>query len=193
MSLADWDFLPVLRHGHFGTNCRRGMHFKYLEGYFVPNPSFSSLNVVHDFPSILFLYPFTTCLVLPDHLIGLNSVVGHVLLLGPVLGGAFSGHTFDTYHHSCLKVARGLGENCRNFWCNVGATQPLGIYLPPPSHKSTQLYGFSIFNSVRYFPCNRSPSFPSLFPPPSLSHHCSEQWIASTRCAELKCNEMDCI
>ena len=81
----------------------------------------------------------------------------------------------------------------------MGATQPIGTFLSPPSCKSTQLGGFdilpasrnstrlcglSIFYSFCYSPCNGSAPFPSFFPP-HLFDHCLNWWSAGTGCAAL--------
>ena len=128
------------------------------------DPSFSSLYVVPGFPSMLFSYLSTTSLLLPLLFLRLYSVVWHILLVVSVVGGEFSAHSCNSCHLSCLEVTRGLGQNGRNFWCNKGATQPIGIFLPPPSRNSMQLCGFGIFNSFRPGPCNGSPPFPPFFP-----------------------------
>ena len=114
----------------------------------MPDPAFSSLYVVPDFPSMLFSNCFTTSSLL--HLLSLHrySVVCHILLIIPVLGGEFPAHSCNTRRLSCLEVTRGLWENGRNVLCNVGATQPIGIFLPPPSCKSMQLCGFAIFSTL---------------------------------------------
>jgi len=153
----------------------------------VPESSFSSISVGPDFPSMLFSYLFTTSSPLPLLFLRMYSVVWHILLLVPVVGGEFSAHSCKSCCIPCLEVTRGLGENGRNFQCNVGATQPIQIFLPPPSRKSTQLYifnilpsfhnstklcGFGIFNSFCHGPCNGSdhfpPSSPPFLPPPSV-------------------------
>jgi len=100
---------------------------------------------------------------------------------------------------SCLEVTSGLGENGRYVLCNMGATQPIGMYLPPPSRNSTQLccFDFSLHLVTRhqlcsfsgalfcYGPCNGSSSFPSHFPS-HLSHHCLDAWSAGTGYAGSK-------
>jgi len=143
----------------------------FLEGCFMPDPSFSSSYVVLDFPSMFFSYLFTTSLPLPVLFPCLYLAVRYILLVVPVFSGEFSAHSYNSHCLSCLEVTRGLGENSMNFWCNMGATQPIGIFLPQPSRKSTQLCGFDIFNSFCHCPCNGSPlilpswppSFPALF------------------------------
>ena len=114
----------------------------------MPDPSFSTLYVVPDIPTMLFSYLFTTSSPLPLLFLRLYSVVCDILLVVPVLGGEFSAHSCNSCHLSCLEVTRGLGENGRNFSCNVGATLPIGIVLPPPSHESTQFCGFAIFPTL---------------------------------------------
>jgi len=100
--------------------------------------------VVPGSPSMLFSYLSTTSLLLPLLFTHLYSVVCHILLVVSVVGGEFSAHSCHSCHLSCLEVTRGFGENGRNFGCNMGATQPIGIFLPPPSRNSTQLCGFDI-------------------------------------------------
>jgi len=102
----------------------------------------------------------------------LYPAVGYISLVVPVLGGEFSAHFCNSHCLSCLEVTKGLGENGTNFFCHMGATQPIGIFLPTPSCKSMQLCGFDIlplFNSFCCSPVNGSPPFPSsspLFLPP---------------------------
>jgi len=93
---------------------------------------------------MLFPYLFTTSSPLPLPLLRWNSVFWHILFIVLVVGGEFSAHSCTSCRLSCVEVTRGLGENGRNFLCNMGATQPIGIFLPPPSHKFTQLCGFNI-------------------------------------------------
>jgi len=121
-----------------------GMPFIILEGCVVPDPSVSSLYVVSDFPSKLFSNLFTTSLPLPLLFLLLHSVVWHSLHVVPVLCGEFSVHSCDSCRLSCLEVNSGSGENCRNFLCNMGATQPITIFVPPPFCESTQLCGIDI-------------------------------------------------
>jgi hypothetical protein len=152
----------------------------------VPDPSFSSLYVVPDFPSMLFSYLITTSLTLPLLFLRLYSVVWRIMLIVPVVGGEVSAHSCNSCRLSCLEVTRGLWENGGNHLYNVGATQPIGIFLPPPSRKSmqlcrfgslppfrhsTQLCGFDICNAFRHGPCNGSPPFPAASPPPSFPLH----------------------
>jgi len=154
----------------------------------VLDTSFSSLYVVPGFPSMLFSYLSTNSLLLPLLFLCWYSVVWHILLVVSIVCGEFSAHSCNSCRLSCLEVTRGLGENRRNLWCNMGATQPIGIFLPPPSRNATQLCGFDIlplsYNStpivwLRYLPLFSSwsmqwisslppffpfhPSFPSLF------------------------------
>jgi hypothetical protein len=100
---------------------------------------------------MLFSYLFTTCLPLPLLFLRLTSVVWHILLVVPVSSVEFSADSCSRCRLSCLMVTRGLGENGRNFECIVGATQPIGIFLPPPSHKFTQLGRFNILPPSRNF------------------------------------------
>jgi len=136
---------------------------------------------------MLFSYLFTTSSPLPLLIFCLYSEVWHILLVVPVVGDDFSAHSCYSCRLFCFQVTRGLGENGRNFSCNVGATQLIRIFLPPPFCKSTQLCGFDIlppsrnanqlcgfgtFNSFRHGPCNGSPIFPPdsppFLPPPSV-------------------------
>ena len=80
------------------------------------------------------------------------------------------------------RLREGWGRMVRMFR-DMGATQPIGIFLPPPSRKSTQLGGFDIFNSSHYRPCNGSPPVPPYSPSICLSHHCLDGWSAGTGCA----------
>jgi len=148
---------------------------------------------------MLFSYLFTTSSPIPLLFLHLNSVVSHSLLIVPVVGGECFSHSCNSCRLSCVEVTRGLVENGRNFWCNIGATQPIGIFLPPPtcistqlcaldilppSRNSSQLCGFAIFNSFHHSPCNGFlPSF--VPPPPHHSHHCLDGWSASTGCARF--------
>jgi hypothetical protein len=85
------------------------------------------------------------------------------------------------------RLLEGKGRMVGISLCNVGATQPIGIFLPPPSRKSTQmcrfgilplsrnstqLCGFGIFNSFLHGPCNGFLPFPPssspFLPPPSV-------------------------
>jgi len=126
--------------------CRGGKLFIYLE----PISSFSSLYAVPHFTSMTFSYPCTTCLLLPLRFPCLHWAVGHISCIVPVVGSGPSAHSLNGHRLSCLEATGGYGENGRNFWCNVGATQPRGICLPPPFRESTQMCGFDIFNSVHY-------------------------------------------
>jgi len=80
----------------------------------VPDPSFSSLYVVPDFPSMLLSYLFTTSSPLPLLFLRLFSVVWRIMLVVPVVGGEFSAHSCNSCCLSYLGVTRGLGENGRN-------------------------------------------------------------------------------
>ena len=73
----------------------------------MPNPSFSSLYVVSDFPSMLFLYLFTTSLPLSFSFLRLYSVVWLILLIVSVVGGEYSAHSCDSCRLSCVEVTRG--------------------------------------------------------------------------------------
>ena len=114
----------------------------------MPDPSFSSLYVVPDFPSMLFSYLFPTSLPLAILFPRLYLAVALILLVVPVLGGEFSANSCDSRRLSCLEVTRGLGQNGRNFSCNVGAPQLIGIFVTPPSCESTQLCGFAISSTL---------------------------------------------
>jgi hypothetical protein len=154
----------------------------------MPDPSFSSFWVVPSFDRMLFSYLSTTSSLLPLLCLRLYSVVWNILVVVSAVSGECCAHSCNSCRLSCLKVTRGLGENGRNFSCNMGATQPIGIFLPPPSRNPMQLCGFDILppscNStsivwLRYiqFFLSRSmqwisslfpffplhPSFPSLF------------------------------
>ena len=71
-------------------------------------------------------------------------VVGHVSLVLLVQSWKCAGHACSSCRAFCLNIPRALGENRMNFMSNMSATQPIGIFLPPPSRKSTQLYGFTV-------------------------------------------------
>jgi len=140
---------------------------------------------------MLFSNLFTTSAYHPLCCLRLYSVVWHILLVVPFPGGEFSAHPWYSHRLSCLEATRGIGETDRNFLCNVGATQPIGTFLPPPSCKSMQLCGFDILppscistqlcglgiiNSFHYGPCNGSPPFPPSSPL-SFSLHSSLAWL----------------
>ena len=144
----------------FLRNVGGGSFLYTWRGAFVPDCSVSSHYVVPDIPCMRFSYFFTTSLLLPLLISCLCSAVGHILLSISVLGGESSAESCNSRRLSCLEVTRGSGENGNHVWCNVGATQPIGIFLPPPSCKSAQLYGLDIFNSFCYCPWNGSPPFP---------------------------------
>ena len=93
---------------------------------------------------MLFSYLSTTSSLLPLLFLRLYLVDWHILLVVSVVGGQFSAHSCNSCRVSCLEVTRGLGENGWNFCCNMGATQPIGIFLPPPSRNSMQLCGIDI-------------------------------------------------
>jgi len=159
---------------------RRGKVIIYLEWCFVPNDSVCSFDVVPGFPSMLFSDPCTTSSHLRFLFRHLYLVVWHILFIVSVLGGELSAHCCNSRCLSCLEVTRALGENGRNFKYKVGATKPMGIILPPRSHKSTQLCcfdilppsrksiqlcGFGIFYCFCCGPWNGSPPFLSVSPP----------------------------
>jgi len=70
----------------------RGKLFIYLEGYFVPLSSFSSLYMVVDFLSMLYLYLFTASWLLFLCLPHMYLVAGHMLLIIHIVGSEFSTH-----------------------------------------------------------------------------------------------------
>jgi len=41
----------------------------------------------------------------------MSWVVGHIMLVIPVLGGKISAHSWNDYDLSCLEIISGLGEN----------------------------------------------------------------------------------
>jgi len=157
----------------FLTNVGGESSVLYLEGCFGPDPSFSSLYVVPDFPSMHFWYFFTTSLLLPLLFPCLYSAVGCIALIIHVLGVEISTHSCDSCCLLCLEVTRGLGENGSNFLCNMGATHPIGIFHHPPSQLSMQLCGFDILSPshnsyLQFFLLSSMPwisSLPHFFPP----------------------------
>ena len=157
----------------------------------MPNSSFSNLYVVPHFSSICFTYLLTTSLLVTLCFPYLYSMVRHILLIVSVLRLERSGHPNNSHHRLYLKVTRGLGVNDWNFWSNMGATQPMGIYLPPPSCMSTQLCGFNIFNS--FIIVHAMHLLPCPLVHPHHSQHCSDQWTAGTGCAKSNHMEKDCI
>jgi len=141
----------------------------YLEWCLVLDPTFPNLSVVSGFHNMLFSCFLMTSWLLPLCFFHLHSVVSHILLIICVLGCGFSTHSCNCCRVSCPKVTRGLGANGRNVWCNMGATQPIWIFLPPPSLESTQLCGFAIFSTrfIILHAINLLPStLLSLFLPP---------------------------
>ena len=119
----------------------------------MPDPSFSSLYEVPDFPSTLILDLYTTSSSLPILVSCVHLAIGHIFHVVAVLGGEFSAHSCCSDCLPCLKVTNRSGENGRNFWCNVGATQPIGIFLHPPSCKTTAIgWICDILNSFHYGP-----------------------------------------
>jgi hypothetical protein len=170
------------------------------EVYWVPDPSFSSLYVIPSFPSMHFSYLSTTSALLPILFLHLYSVVWHIYLVLPVVRGEFSAHSCNSCRLSCLDVKRGLGENSRNLLCNMGATQPIEIFLPPPWRKSTQLHGFdiltpsfntspmcafSIFNSFRH---GLFKEFPPRFlsSPPLVTP--IKMWVGGLLAPDVRCS-----
>jgi len=183
----------------FLENLGGGELLIYLEGCLVPDLSFSSLYVIHGLPSMLSSYLSTTSSLLPLLFLCLHSVIWRISLIVPVPGGEFSADSCNIRRLSCLEVTKWLGENGRNFLCHVCATQPIGIFLPPPGRESTQLCGFGILppsrNSTQlcgfcgslsgYGPCSGSPPFPPTSPH-RLAQHCLDGWSAATECAATK-------
>jgi len=126
------------------------------------------------------------------------SVVGHALLVLPVLSGGFSAQWCICHYLSCLEVTTELPVNGTNWVCNVGATRPMGICVPPASQKSTQLCGFDISlhltTSVNWVASVSSTLFDTFnsmdilpFPPPSppiYSHHYLDWWSAKSKYKE---------
>jgi len=123
---------------------------------------------------MLFSYLSSTCLPLPLLLPSSYSVVEHILLIMSVLGGAFSAHTCDSCHHSCLEITEGLGENGRKLLCNVCSTQPIGKFHPPPSltfmHFCRFVIFWTLFVMVHAMNLIPFPLLPLFLPPPSIFH-----------------------
>ena len=71
-------------------------------------------------------------------------MVGHIMLGVPVLRASFSPHSCNPHYLSSLEVTGWCEVNHSKFQCTVGATQPIGIFLPLPSHESMQLCGFYV-------------------------------------------------
>ena len=135
------------------------------------DPSFSSLYVVPDFPSMLFSYLFTTSS--PLHLLFLRmySVVWYIVLVVAVLGGEFCAHSCLCCRLSYLEVTSGLGENCRNFLCNMGATQPKEYFFPlhlanPCNHVNLRYSQLFLLWSMQWI--SSIPPFPPFLPPGSV-------------------------
>jgi len=97
---------------------------------------------------MLFSYLSTTSSLLPLLLLRLYSLVCHILLVISVPSGEFSAHSRNHRGRSCLEVTRGFRENGWNVWCNMGATQPIRIFLSPPSHYFTHWHGFTLFSTL---------------------------------------------
>jgi hypothetical protein len=88
-------------------NVDGGRLFIYLEGCFVPDPSFLSVYVGPDFPSMLFSYLFTTSPPLPLQIPHLFWEVWLMLLDVPVVRGEYSAHTCNNCRLSCVELTRG--------------------------------------------------------------------------------------
>jgi hypothetical protein len=71
------------------------------------------------------------------------------MIVVSVVGDECSAVSRGSCRLSCLEVTRVVGESGRNVLCNVGVTQPIGIFLPPPSGNSMQLCGFHILPQYR--------------------------------------------
>jgi hypothetical protein len=99
----------------------------------------------------------------------LYSVVWHILLVIAVLGGELFSHSCNRRHLSCFVVTRGFEVNGRNFWGSMGATQPIGIFPPHLSLKSTQLCVFAIFSNLFVMVQAMDLLSSSNLPPQSLS------------------------
>jgi hypothetical protein len=133
--------------------------------------------VVPDFPSILLSHCFTTSPYLPRLFPWFHSAVGDILLIVAIFTAEVSANSCDSCWLSCLEVSQTLREISRNLVCNMGATQPIEIFLPPTSRKSMQLCGFVTFptlfimvHAMDLLPPSLRPlsfslhwSFPSLF------------------------------
>jgi hypothetical protein len=136
----------------------------------------------------------------------MDWAVANILIIIPDSGGVFCAHHWNWCLSTYPQGTRGLGEHSKNSWCNMGATQPIGIIVLTPSSKSTQmggfnnlppssnsthLYSFVILNCFHYCPLNRSPHFPlfSLH----LSQCCLDKCSASTECGKSRYEQMDII
>lgn len=91
----------------FPSECTGGGALYIPGGVLVPDSSCSSLDVVPKYPSMLLSNPFTTSWPLPHRVLNLYSVVCHILLVIPVLGGELSAHFCNFGCVSCLEVTRG--------------------------------------------------------------------------------------
>jgi len=73
----------------------------------------------------------------------------------------------------------------------MGATEVIGIFLPPPFRKSSKLCGLDIFTSVRYHPFNGSSPFPNRashpFPAPVLP---IVVWMGGLPTLDVRCQHM---
>jgi len=100
-----------------------------------------------------------------------NLLIWHILLVVPVPGSESSVYSWICYCLSCPIVTRWLGGNGSNCWCNVGAIQPIGIFLLPPSCRSMDFCRFEIFWTL-FVMVQATDLLPSpLLPPRSIPHH----------------------
>jgi len=93
-------------------------------------------------------YLSTISLHLPLLCLHLYLAVWHIVQVMPGLCGEFFADFCNSGCHSGLEVTRGYGEHGRNFWCNMGGTQQVGVFLHPPFLNSTQLCEFAIFPAL---------------------------------------------
>jgi len=143
---AEWDAW-YSKVAVFSLDHGRGEHCIYLQRWLVADPSFSTTYVVPGIPSVLFLYLSASFSLLCLLSVRLDSVDWHILLIVAVLSCEFSFHSCNRGPVSWLAVTRWSRENGRNCWY-VGATQPIGIFLPPLFGKPTQLCRFALFPTL---------------------------------------------
>ena len=132
----------------------------------MPDPSFSNLHVVPNFPSMLSSYILATSLILHFLVHGLDSAVEGILLIVPDHSGEFATHSRNDGQLPCLEVTTGLGEDCRNFSCNVGVVLATGPGNPPAVQVLTAKTGGFGSRPVRK-PDQLTLGGPSLDPYPS--------------------------
>ena len=149
--------------------------------------SFSRLYVVSNFPSMLLSYLFTTSSFLPRLFPRIHSAVGHILPMVPIVSGEFSADSCDSHWLSCFEVTKILREIGRNLVCNMGATQPIGIFLPPTSRKSMQLCGFVIFPTLCVIVHAMDLLPPPLLPPSFPLHQSVPSLFGWVVCPHWKC------